>query len=835
MMTGESMKNGTLLLLATSVLAFSGCASKPDARAGAKKPVSSQTQNAQGQLKSAAPAGLSLQSLRAETTPVPRVTLQTTGKPTYTAYSPQPDVFILDFPRTARVEGMKMPSDLPAPLASVAVDEAIELGTALTRVTFRFTSPVSPQAIATGDSIAVSFEKQPVSDLAAVVAPSTSMEILSSDEVVSEPAVATVTVEAEETFRTGSVLRDVSIEGSGSSLVLQMEGDGAFEHSSFKLSNPLRLVVDLKGVKNAVKKSSFPVSDANVKRVRVSLFQSTPRPVTRVVLDLNEMVEYRVTRKSSGLQLAFGQSNERPAQIAAAVPAPVRRPSPAMVRTETAVIRSANDDAPPAIATIVPQTSMSTTPTPAPAMQQRSSTVRATTPQSTVRATPVEDVFVEGTTRPSIAPTGPSGVTTLSGSASSVRPGTTRTLTAGERTYDGDPISLNLKDADIKDVLRTFAQLTGLNIAIDPGVTGNVTVEFTDIPWDQAFEIILKQNGLGFSQEGNVIRIGTIDRLSAEQAQLRKLSDDQRLNVPLETVIKHLSYARATEVQSLLSQMSSPRGKIIVDARTNQLVITEIPDYLRIMLNLIDTVDIPTPQVVIEARIVETTKTFSRALGIRFGFNGSLDPALGTGTGLTFPSTIGVAGGPFNLAAGDDVLRLTLANVLGTFDLDVVLTAAENEGYARIISAPKVTTQDNQSAEIQSGVQIPIQTRVNFTTTVSYIDATLRLQVTPQITEKDTVIMDIQVQKVEPAAGLNVAGGQNVPLITRRAQTKLMVKDGGTAVIGGIYQATDNNAQSRVPFISSVPVIGNLFRNRVISSRHDELLIFITPRIVRNS
>jgi type IV pilus assembly protein PilQ len=405
----------------------------------------------------------------------------------------------------------------------------------------------------------------------------------------------------------------------------------------------------------------------------------------------------------------------------------------------------------------------------------------------------------------------------------------------GEKVYTGEPIDLRLKDADIKDVLRTFAQLTGLNIAIDPNVTGTVTVEFDDVPWDQALDIILRQNGLTYSLSGNVMRVGTIQSLAAEEARLRTLEADQQLNVPLQTVIKHLSYAKANNVKQLLDSMASKRGQIEFDTRTNQIIITEIPSYLSTMLNLIETIDIPTPQVVIEARVVETTKTFARSLGIRWNFSGLLDPALGTGTGLVFPSQVSAIGGPFNFAAGNPVLQLTLGNVLGTFDLDVTLTAAENEGLARIISAPKVVTQDNEAAEIQSGVQIPIQTRVNNTTTVTYVDATLRLSVTPQITNADTVIMEITVQKTEPSPGISLSGAANVPLITRRATTKLMVRDGGTAVIGGIYQATDNRGQERLPFVSDIPVIGNLFKSRTISSRHDELLIFITPRIVRNA
>jgi type IV pilus assembly protein PilQ len=212
-----------------------------------------------------------------------------------------------------------------------------------------------------------------------------------------------------------------------------------------------------------------------------------------------------------------------------------------------------------------------------------------------------------------------------------------------------------------------------------------------------------------------------------------------------------------------------------------------------------------------------------------------MDPSLGTGTGLVFPNRVDTVGGPFQFGAGNPVVSFSLQNVLGTFNLDLALLAAENEGLVRVISAPRVMVQDNTPAEIQSGFSIPYQTRINLTTTVQYVDATLRLAVTPQITEAGTIIMDIQVQKNDPDTGLNIVGGAGTPLSTRRAQTKLMVRDGGTTVIAGIYQVKENNSQTRMPFVHQIPIIGSLFRTHDISSTHDELLIFITPRIVRPS
>src|SRR5207248_1175671 len=354
-----------------------------------------------------------------------------------------------------------------------------------------------------------------------------------------------------------------------------------------------------------------------------------------------------------------------------------------------------------------------------------------------------------------------------------------RTLSASEKVYTGEPISLNLKDADIKDVIRTFASLTGLNIAVDPQVSGSVTVDFNDVPWDQALEIILRQNSLGYVLEGNVMRVGTLARLAEEASATRRLAEEERLSVPTQTVAFKLSYARASDVQSHLREIASPRARIIVDTRTNQLIISEIPSYLAVMRELIASVDVPNRQVVIEARIVETTKTFLQQYGFNWGFRTRLDPSLGTGTGLIFPNRVDLVGGPFDFGqVGTPVVSFHLADVLGAFTLDFALNAAESEGLVRVISAPRVMTQDNTSAEIQSGFQIPYQTRVNFTTTVAYVDATLRLSVTPQVTESGTVIMDIAVQKNEPATGLRIEGGAGTPLSTRQARTRLMVRDG---------------------------------------------------------
>lgn len=750
-----------------------------------------------------------------------RITLRTSGTPAYTSYSPAPDVFVVDLTETTRPADLQIPAPLPAGVASISAEEAVEMGNRLTRVTFRFTAPFAPELSAADKALLVLLPELPETVVALepaveeTVEPAPAPVMATVEEVVAPPVPQVPQVQLPK----AKIVKNVETTGAGDTLQVSIKTDGAAEYKAFRLDNPHRLVIDLQGVRDGVRKPSFAINDGAVQRVRVAQFQGGSDPVARVVIDLASKLEYSIVPDGDRLRVAFGESAVAlnnvppPAPVVKQVksePVVVEKPAasveeiPAVVETAwkmpagpsagaRQVINSADDQVPPTT----------------PQLQ--------TSPQSTSPRPMGENVFDEAATQ--TQPTSLSGARTLSGT---------------QRVFTGDPISLNLKDADIKDVLRTFAQLTGLNIAVDPQVRGTVTVDFVDVPWDQALDLILRQNGLTYLLEGNVMRVGTIDRLAQEQAASRRLDEEERLNVPLTTLGFKLSYARSNDVAALLRDLASPRARIIVDARTNQLIISEIPQYLQTMRNLIETVDIPTRQVVIEARVVETTKTFTRNFGFNWNFGGAFDPALGTGTGLIFPNRIGFTGGPFTFTGGaNPVLGLVLTDVLGAFDLDIALHAAETEDLVRVISAPKVTTQDNTPAEIQSGIQIPYQTRVNFTTTISYIDATLRLSVTPQITEAGTIIMDISVQKTTP--GEPIEGAAGTPLATRQARTKVMVRDGGTAVIGGIYQASDSTGQSRVPVLSQIPVLGALFRSNSMRTQHDELLIFITPRIVRGT
>jgi type IV pilus assembly protein PilQ len=436
-------------------------------------------------------------------------------------------------------------------------------------------------------------------------------------------------------------------------------------------------------------------------------------------------------------------------------------------------------------------------------------------------------------------------------------------VTAREKQFTGHPISLDFKDGDLQDIFRLFADISGLNIVVNPGVTGKVTLKLNEVPWDQALDLILKANNLGYTLENNVIRIAPLSALQREEQEARKLAEERALAGDLEVFSKRLSYAKGADLEATVKKVAlSARGTITLDPRTNTMIITDLPVNIERAKELIIDLDRATSQVEIEARIVVTSRNFTRDLGIQWGFLNRQVPQFNNTTNQAFPNAIvlngqgvpstgglpadqGVAGaadagiGPagrgyaVNLPATafNTAIGISLGNVLGSFNLDLALTALERQGRGRLLSTPKVTTQNNQSAEIKQGVQIPIQTVANNTVTVSFKDAVLTLKVTPQITEAGTVILTVEIEN-NSADFANLVNGIP-PINTQSAKTMVLVRDGATAVIGGIYQSNEQTSQGRTPFLANLPFVGNLFRNRFITNTNNELLLFITPRIIR--
>ena len=428
----------------------------------------------------------------------------------------------------------------------------------------------------------------------------------------------------------------------------------------------------------------------------------------------------------------------------------------------------------------------------------------------------------------------------------------------GSGEYAGDPVSMAFQNAELRSVLRAFVEISGLNLVIDPQVAGRVDVALVDVPWDQAFDVILRTNRLGYEVDGTIVRIAPLATLAAEAEERRARAERQALAGELVVLTRPLGYARAGDLADLITRaVLSPRGQVQIDGRTNTLIIADLQERVAAAGDLIDELDRPEPQVQIQARIVQASQDYVRELGVQWGIAGRLAPEIGNTTALAFPNRGGISGraggeqGP--AAAGADpraletensgtavdlgatspsaALGLTLGAIDGSLNLDMVLSAAESDGHVKILSKPRITTQNNLEAIITQGDQIPIQTVANNTVTVTFRDAALRLAVTPQITTADTVILRIEIGNDFADFAREVNGVP--PIVTQSASTTVQVADGATTVIGGIYESARTRSNRRVPGIHRVPVLGWFFRSRAERRRTDELLIFLTPRIVR--
>jgi type IV pilus assembly protein PilQ len=796
----------------------------------------------------------------------------------YTAYEPRPDLLVVDLPGADLSSGFAPPSGVGLLVTSIRFEPVLEMGKRLTRVSLSHQPGVRSDVRTAGLGLAISFEPPAETADRSEALPETSAAptATAASPIVVEEIARPAPRQAQGEL--AHQLEDLRVVvGSSQEVTVALLGDGVFEPRDFLLENPPRLVIDLPGVKNQVRRRVVPVKSALVSRVRVSQFQSLPDPVTRVVLDLVRPLPHSLVSEGERLAVLVRAGevaqavSSSPSQTRIAEPAASAAPPPEekLVRKEEAsaaikpepVVPSENvprrlapeppnsPPAPPAAATTTSESPVLSSAAPqedslqpAPVRESEVSESAGKLPQGVRKAQ--KSAAAPSPARPSRERSSSREEAVFEAAAAMLaqEEGTRpeqpaaayqpRTITESQSQFTGEPISLDLKDADIKDVFRTISQLTQLNIVVDPEVRGTVTVQLEDVPWDQALDLILKQNGLGYVLENNIMRIATTTKLQAEQADRARLSEARQAAEPTRTVIKKLSYAKASELTPTIKSVMSRRGDIVVDARTNTMIIREIPTYLSGVLQLIENLDTATPQVMIEARIVETTKSLGRSLGIAWGVTGAADVAHGNTTNLTFPNTIN---GSFNVPLGtpQTIATVRMGNILGSFSLDAALSAAENQGLLKIISSPKVAALTNTAATIQSGVQIPVQTTVNNTTTVIYVDATLKLTVTPQITNEGTILLTVNVSKREPAVALNLSIGQNVPLTIREYRGDILVRDGGTSVIGGIFQINDQDQNNMIPGLWKIPILGNLFRNKTRTEKHDELLIFITPRILR--
>ena len=436
-----------------------------------------------------------------------------------------------------------------------------------------------------------------------------------------------------------------------------------------------------------------------------------------------------------------------------------------------------------------------------------------------------------------------------------------RTAGAEEKKeYTGERLTLNFQDIDVRSVLQLLADTSGQNILVSDSVSGNLTLRLQNVPWDQALDIVLRTKGLDKRRQDNVIIIGPTEELATrEKAELAAHKEVQELS-PTHVEFIQVNYAKVSDLAKLIKSgnakdsMLSPRGSLSIDERTNTLLVQDTSDKLTDIRRLVQTLDVPVKQVLIEARIVIVSDTFERDLGARFGVNsasaltgaGSLLAVSGNGTGAN--SILGTGLGSASLSettldnryqvntpAANTNGSIGVSLLGGSYLVDLELSAAQNEGKSETISSPRVITANQKQATILQGVEIPYQESASSgATTTQFKDADLKLKVTPLITPDNRVILDLDVSDDAVGQQVTSATGGSVPSInTHQITTQVLVNDGQTVVLGGILETTKSKAANKVPFLADIPILGYLFRSTTDINNKTELLIFITPKILR--
>ena len=431
-----------------------------------------------------------------------------------------------------------------------------------------------------------------------------------------------------------------------------------------------------------------------------------------------------------------------------------------------------------------------------------------------------------------------------------------------QRRYNGHRIDLDFKDASVHEVLRLLSDVGHVNIVTADNVTGTVTIRMRNVPWDQALDTVLQAKGLGMVRQGNMVRVAPLADLNKERelAIARRKSELQL--APVETRLIPVSYAEAKELQDRAKDLLSPRGTLAVDDRTNVIIARDVAGNLAQIDELIHALDTQTPQVLIEARVVEATSRYLRDVGIQWGGDATFSPATGNPTGLAFPASIGVVGGasdattptaglspftsqvsnpnfavnlPATVGTGQGgAIGLTFGSINNTFNLSLRLSAAETSGMLRIVSSPRILTLDNRDARISQGTLIPFSQISAQGVQTTFQEAKLQLLVKPHVTADGSVAMHVKINRDEPDFNQTSARGDPT-ILKREAETDLLIMDGHTAVIGGIFTRNTGRSLDQVPLLGDIPILGLLFQRRRASDSRSELVIFLTPRIVNRA
>jgi type IV pilus assembly protein PilQ len=695
-----------------------------------------------------------------------------------------------------------------------------------------------------------------------------------------------------DVFAQGAIQSINSTQQAGSEVVrIELSEPLSSVPNGFIVQNPPRIAIDLPGISNAMGRSVLDINQGNLKTVNVA--QSGER--TRLVLNLKQAANYRAQIQGKAL-LVTVNGPAAPVSVVGTNATDAGRPtrfSESLNHSQLPLkeidFRRGNDGAGRVVV------DLSSNQVGVDIRQQGQGLVvdflKSSLPDSLRRrldvtdfATPVQSIVatqVGDRVRMTVNPRGDwehSAYQSDNQFVLEIRPQKKdpNKLVQGAG-YAGEKLSLNFQNIEVRALLQVIADFTNFNVVTSDTVSGNVTLRLKDVPWDQALDIILQAKGLGLRKSGNVIWVAPKDELAAkEKVDLESKAQIASLE-PLRTQSFQINYAKAEEIAKGLSgqtsgqssggnssnsatRILSPRGSVIYETRTNQLFVSDIPSKLEEIQGLISKIDIPVRQVLIEARIVEAEDTFGRSLGVKLGatdLRGLRGGVPGYGIGGENRVTIGGnlnAIGQQTLQSGTDSTNLAFSDTQfvnlpaigqGSFSpatfalslfsaaanrfLNLELSALEADGKGKVVSSPRLITADQIKAVIRQGTKIPYQRATSSgATSIEFIDAVLKLEVTPQITPEGNVIMDVQVNKDAPGAAV----GGVFSINTKSIETQVLVENGGTVVIGGIFEQNDQENVTKVPLLGDVPYLGNLFKSKSKSSSRTELLIFLTPKVV---
>jgi len=796
----------------------------------------------------AASEGATLRSVTVSASPTGQeLVMRVDGSYTYKSVQAAPDALFIDL-AGAKLGGVPRSGLWVNPLMSgyklLPYEDAS--GQSVVRVQVD-TKQVSPFAVQRqGSTLRVIFGQ---------AAPSLAVAAPAANPPSASPATAPIPVTSPASARGPLRVSNVTIaQGESGETFVDVATSGTASYRVTRLPNPSRLVMDIGGAQNAAHQRSYAGGTLVLRGVRIGQFREKDPAIVRVVADLNGDPVFDVHSTPAGVRIDLRpRLGTKPASAALRTTTPASQALPVVAKpVETASVPAARMIE-PKVSTPAPHVEIANrmpavaTPLPAETKDAPNPDVHSTlppagsSPQVAAAPTPAPPSQTPESLRAEYAArllTPGKEASPLA--AQGTLPGSVGPIVEERAKYTGEPISLNLKEVDLKDFFRLIHEISGLNIIIDPNVSGNVTLVLDSVPWDQALDIVMKNNRLGRVMEGNVLRIARMETLTAEQESTTKLAAARMDAEPLVTVFQPINYAKATAIATLLKSWAgggalTRRGTVLVDERANTVIFSDVQTQIPIIQSIISKLDRKAKQVLIEARVVLATADFTRQLqGALSGSKPNTAPGntlVGGTTGLngiiktatTAPTQTITTGG----AAGFGAVAIT--NASSRYLINAVIAASEERDQAKTISRPTIVTQNNVLGMVQQGTQVPVQTTINNTITVNYVDATLRLDVTPQITDDGNIFMMIKVTNASVGA-LVVSAAPNIN--TQQATTQVLVPDGGTVVFGGITVTTRSKNATYLPWVGSIPVIGHLFKASNTQDNDLELLFFVSPKIL---